>query len=185
MEIAVVQAPPEGVDTDVVAFPMRAPAQVPGAARGLDRALEGRLAALIEDGELTSERYRVTLLHSDGLVSAPRVVAVGIGDDASDDADLLRTAAAAAARRAGEVGARTIAWLLEPDAALSVAEQARAVVEGTALGPHQAGRWKTNGKAPPEIERLVLCGPGGKRRRRRGERARTSSRGGRTAVATS
>jgi leucyl aminopeptidase len=103
----------------------------------------------------------VTLLHSDGRVSAPRVVAVGIGEAGADEADHLRTAAAAAAARTGEVGGRTVAWVLEANGGLSPTEQARAIVEGTAIGPHQAARWKTNDEAPPEIERLVLCGDGG------------------------
>jgi leucyl aminopeptidase len=160
MEISVVQVPPEGVDADVIALPVRAPAVLPEAARELDRALEGRLGRLVEDGELKGDQGRVTLLHSDGRVAAPRVVAVGIGEDGSDEADRLRTAAAAAATRTGEVGGRTMAWPLEPNGGLSRAEQARAIVEGTALATHRAGRWKTSGEEQPEIERLVLFGLG-------------------------
>jgi leucyl aminopeptidase len=160
MEIVVVQAPPEGVDADVLALPVRAPAVLPEAARELDRALEGRLGRLVEDGELRGEQGRLTLLHSDGRIAAPRVVAVGVGEGGADEADHLRTAAAAAATRAGEVGGRTVAWLLEPNGGLRPAEQARAIVEGTALGAHRAGLWKTDEEAPPEIERLVLCGEG-------------------------
>jgi leucyl aminopeptidase len=160
MEISVVQVPPEGVDADVIALPVRAPAVLPEAARELDRALEGRLGRLVEDGELKGDQGRVTLLHSDGRVAAPRVVAVGIGEDGSDEADRLRTAAAAAATRTGEVGGRTVAWPLEPNGGLSRAEQARAIVEGTALATHRAGRWKTGGEEQPEIERLVLFGRG-------------------------
>jgi leucyl aminopeptidase len=160
MEISVVQVPPEGVDADVIALPVRAPAVLPEAARELDRALEGRLGRLVEDGELKGDQGRVTLLHSDGRVAAPRLVAVGIGEDGSDEADRLRTAAAAAATRTGEVGGRTVAWPLEPNGGLSRAEQARAIVEGTALATHRPGRWKTSGEEQPEIERLVLFGRG-------------------------
>ena len=184
MEIAVVQAPPEGVDADVLALPVRAPAVLPEAARELDRALEGRLRRLVDDGELKGEPGRVTLLHSDGRIAAPRVVAVGIGEGGADEADYFRTAAAAAVTRAGQFGGRTLAWLLEPNGVLQPAEQARAIVEGTALGTHRAGLWKTDGEAPPEIERLVLCGEGARPSKPR-RAGRTSSRSGRTAAATS
>jgi leucyl aminopeptidase len=159
MEIELAQAPPEGVEADVLAFTVGEPVTLPQPARELDRRLEGRLSRLVEDGELKGERGSVTLLHSDGLVAARRIVAVGLGED-SGDADSLRTAAAAAATRTGDVGGESVAWILEPGGPLPLAEQARAVVDGTAIGPYEAGRWKTNGESTA-LERLVLCGEGG------------------------
>jgi leucyl aminopeptidase len=66
------------------------------------------------------------------------------------------------ATRTAEIGGSTVAWILEDNGhGLSSVEQARAIVEGTALGPYEAGRWKTNGddRRRP-VERLVLCGAG-------------------------
>ena len=159
MEIDVVEAPPGGVEADVLVFPVPDPVTLTEAAQGVDRLLEGRLARLAEDGELRGERGRVALLHSEGRVGARRVGAAGTGKGPLE-ADSLRTAAAAAARRTKEVGGTSIAWLLEGQGDLPPAEQARAIVEGTLLGPYEAGRWKTNGDERPDLERLVLCGPG-------------------------
>jgi leucyl aminopeptidase len=160
MEIAVVQAPPEAVEADALVFPVGGdPVDLPEAARSLDRRVEGLLTRLVEDGELKGDAGRVTLVHSDGRVAAPRILGAGVGEGA-DEADRLRTAAAAAAARACDFGGRTVAWLLEPSEGLSPGEQARAIVDGTAIGPHEAGRWKTNGEAPAAVERLVLCAPG-------------------------
>jgi leucyl aminopeptidase len=159
MEIDVVEAPPGGVEADVLVFPAPDPVTLTEAAQGLDRLLEGRLARLADDGELRGERGRVTLLHSDGRVAARRVGAAGVGKGTLD-ADSLRTAAAAAARRTKEVGGTSIAWLVEGQGDLSPSEQARAIVDGTVLGPYENGRWKTNGDDNPDLERLVLCGPG-------------------------
>jgi leucyl aminopeptidase len=156
MEIEFAQQPPEGVDADVLVFGVGDPVTLSGAARELDRRVEGRLSRLVADGELKGERGSVTLLHTDGLVAARRIVAAGLGEDAGD-VDSLRTAAAAAAARTGDVGGGSVAWILEPDGQLSPAEQACAIVDGTTLGPYEAGRWKTNGKTTA-LERLVLCG---------------------------
>jgi leucyl aminopeptidase len=158
MEIDVVETPPAGVEADVLVFAVPDPVALPEAARELDRAVEGRLTRLVESGELKGESGAVTLLHTDGRLTAARVAAAGLGDHAAPDGDSLRTAAAAAARRAREAGATTIAWILDDAVALSPAEQARAVVDGTAIGPYEAGRWKTDADPRPEVRRLVLCG---------------------------
>jgi len=160
MEIAVVETPPAGVEADVLVFPVADPVALPEAARELDRLVEGRLSHLVEDGELKGETGSVTLLHSDGRVSPHRVGAAGVGKNGEPDPDALRTAAAAAATRTGDVGGHSVAWVVEAGGPLSPADQARAIVDGTALGPYEAGRWKTNGERRGRVERLVLCGPG-------------------------
>jgi leucyl aminopeptidase len=157
MEVSIVEGAPEEIEADVLVFPVADPVALPAAAQALDRILEGRLADLVQDGELKGEEGRVTLIHSDGRVASRRLGAVGVGNGAIDP-DRLRTAAAAAAIRTADVGGHTVAWILDSEGPLSPTDQARAIVEGTAIGPHEAGRWKTNGESQPQIERLVLCG---------------------------
>jgi leucyl aminopeptidase len=161
MEIDVVAAPPVGVEADVLAFPVPDPVVLPPSGRELDRLVEGRIAHLIEDGELKGSRGSLTVLHSDGRVPAHRLAAAGVGEEGEADADSVRTAAATVAKRAGELGARSVAWVFEENGLpLDAAEQARAVVEGIALGPYDAGRWKTSDEdRKRSVERLVLCGP--------------------------
>jgi leucyl aminopeptidase len=165
MDIDVVASPPTGVEADVLAFPVPDPVVLPPSGLEIDRLVEGRLAHLIEDGELKGSRGHLTLLHSDGRLKAHRVAAAGVGEQDETDADSLRTAAAAVARRASEIGARTVAWVLEENGLpVSASEQARAVVDGIALGPYYAGRWKTTQddgeERTRELDRLILCGPG-------------------------
>lgn len=159
MQIDVVEAPPGGVEADVLVFPVPDPVTLTEAAQGIDRLLEGRLSRLSEEGELRGDRGRVTLLHTDGRVAAHRAGAVGVGKGPLEP-DSLRTAAAAAARRTKEIGGKTIAWLVDGHGELPPAEQARAIVDGTVLGAYENGRWKTDEDVDTEIERLVLCGPG-------------------------
>jgi leucyl aminopeptidase len=157
MQIDVVQAPPGGVEADVLAFAVRDPVALSGAAEGLDRLVEGRLARLLEEGELTGEEGHVALLHADGRLGAARVGAVGLGSRTLD-ADRLRTAAARIAARALDVGGTSVAWIVEENG-LSAEEQGRAIVDGTLLGPYENGRWKTKESEHGEIERVILCGP--------------------------
>ena len=159
MEIDVVEAPPGGVEADVLVFPVPEPTVLPEAALELDRALDGRLSRLVEDGELRGEAGRVTLLHVDGQVAARRIAAAGLGAG-PPDADRLRTAAGAAASRTADLGGSTIAWIVDADGGLAAAERARAIVDGVVLGPYVEARWKTEERPRTEIERLVLCGPG-------------------------
>jgi leucyl aminopeptidase len=160
MEIDVVETPPAEVDADVLAFAVSDPVELPPAGQELDRLVDGELRHLIDEGELKGERGKATFLHTGGRISAHRVGTAGLGAPGEQDADSLRTAAASIAVRATEVGGRSVAWVLGEDG-LSAGEQARAIVEGTALGPYDAGRWKTRGNDRRQpVERLILCGPG-------------------------
>ena len=158
MEVDLVETPPERIEADVLGFPVPQPARLAPRARALDHAARGRLAGLVEDGEVTGSPGTLALIHTEGDVAVRRVAAVGVGETSAVDADGLRSAAAAVAVRAAEIGGRTVAWLLEEDGLpLSPAEQARAIVDGVALGAYDAGRWKTGDRRRP-LERLVLCG---------------------------
>ncbi|MGH3031716.1 MAG: M17 family peptidase N-terminal domain-containing protein, partial [Gaiellaceae bacterium] len=91
MKIDVVQGAPEGVEADVLVFPVPDPVALPETARALDSLVEGRLSHLVEDGELKGEEGCVTLVHSEGRIAAHRIAAAGVGNGALLDADRLRT----------------------------------------------------------------------------------------------
>jgi leucyl aminopeptidase len=163
MEIDVVATSPAEVAADLLVFAVPDPVALTPAGEELDRLIAGQLRHLIDDGELKGRRGKITVLHTDNRLSAHRLAAAGIGSLEGLEPDSLRTAAAAAALRAGEVGARSVAWILgENGLGLDMAQQVVAIVEGTALGPHDMGRWKTSGDKEKrhEVERLILCGPG-------------------------
>ena len=143
---------------DALAVPVAKPPHGLGGEGGriVDEKLRGRLTRLTESGELRGEVGDALVLHLDGELETPRVVAAGIGDRDEVDLDALRTAAAAAAHALDRVGG-TLCWLLDETLPLSLADQARALVEGTILGGYAPGRWKTQNDAPRRsIERIVL-----------------------------
>ena len=124
-------------------------------ARIVDEKLGGRLARLVESGELRGERGEAVLLHLNGELSSPRLVAAGIGPRDTVDADALRTAGAAAAQSVDRIGG-TILWLLDETLPVPLPEQAAALVEGTILGAYSPGRWKTGDGGRRPLERIVL-----------------------------
>jgi leucyl aminopeptidase len=173
MKIDVVEAPPGGIEADVLVFAVPDPVELSAAAHGLDRLLEGRLTRLIEAGELRGDEGCVTVLHTDGRLAAERVAAVGLGGRALD-ADRLRTAAAKAAARTLDVGGRSIGWVVEDDG-LPPATLGQTIVDGTVLGPYESGRWKTKDERRGDVERLVLCGPAAGAAQEAAERANVAA----------
>src|SRR5207244_3102737 len=111
---------PDAIEADVLAFTVAD--ELTGAAADLDRILDGRIARLREEGELTSELGRAALVHVNGDLRAQRVAGAGVGKTSELDADALRTAAAAVAVRTHEF-AGTIAWILDESLPLPLAEQ--------------------------------------------------------------
>jgi leucyl aminopeptidase len=160
MEIDVVEGAPEDVEADVLAFAVIDPPRLTAAGERLDRALQGRLTHLAEDGELRGSKGHVTLVHSLGEVGAHRIAAAGVGRMAEVEADSLRTAASRVAARTRRIAGGTVAWALGSDVGLDPAEEAAAIVDGIVLGSYEAGRWKTRDERPKPIERLILCGDG-------------------------
>ena len=144
---------PGQAGADAVALPV---AQPPGGdgAKIVDDRLGGRLARLGESGELRGDRGEAVLLHLDGELDAPRLVAAGVGKRDDVDIDALRTAGAAAAQALSRVGG-TLVWLLDESLTVPLPEQAAALVEGTILGSYSPGRWKSKDdvRAP---ERIVV-----------------------------
>jgi leucyl aminopeptidase len=154
MRVEVQAVAPEQVEADVVAVPLAGDGGLKGAAAALDSALDGLLGRLAGDGELRRGAGRAAIVHVDGKLRTGRVAVAGLGDRL--DADALRTAAAAVAQETAGF-AETLAWALDDSLALPAEEQARAIVEGTALGAYETARWKRD-EPKAKLSRLVLCG---------------------------
>jgi leucyl aminopeptidase len=122
---------------------------------GLDEGLSERLRRLAAEGDLRGELGRSVLLHTDGDGGPRRVAAAGVGKRENVDADALRTAAASVVQSVDGVGG-TLAWVLDETLPLPLAEQARAVVEGTLLGAYSPAQWRSEPNSRKPLQRLVL-----------------------------
>jgi leucyl aminopeptidase len=158
MRVEVQAVAPEEVEADVLAVPLVTADGLSGALQKLDGGLDGLLSKLAGEGELQDELGRAGIVHIDGKLRAPRVAAAGVGTRESVDADALRTAAAAVARKTRDYAER-IAWAIDDSLPLPPGEQARALVDGTILGGYEPARWKQD-EPPPKLSTLVICGAG-------------------------
>jgi len=158
MQVEVQAVTPEQVEADVVAVPLTGDNELAGAAAALDSKLDGLLGRLAAEGELRGEAGHVSIVHVDGKLGSPRVAVAGLGPSEQIDADALRTAAAAVARETGSY-AETVAWAIDGALELPAEEQARALVEGTAIGSYETARWKQD-EPKSKLSTLVLTGEG-------------------------
>lgn len=145
---------PGQTDADALALPVAQPLGGEGA-KIVDEKLGGRLAKLGESGDLRGERGEALLLHLNGELEAPRLVAAGVGRRDDVDADALRTAGATTAQALARTGG-TLVWLLDESLPVPLPEQAAALVEGTILGAYSPARWKSSDEAPRAPERIVV-----------------------------
>ena len=108
-------------------------------------------------GEARGGYKKVAVLHR---AEGGTALAVGLGKRGEMDPERARVAAALAAKRAGELEAGSVAWLLpECDDEEAVAA---ALVTGTVLAAHRFDRFKSSDPddpPPPRIGSLAVLGP--------------------------
>ncbi|GAB2907789.1 leucyl aminopeptidase [Nonomuraea fastidiosa] len=149
-------ADPVSIDTDalIVGFRSGQDGPVPAVgAEALDSAFGGKLAASLDAVGFTGKAGELAKLPTFGSVTAPLLVAVGLGD--SPDLEALRRAAGAAVR---SVAGQSRAALALP---AGTAEEAEAVALGGLLGAYAFSRYRTGGdQQAPVAELTVLSGQG-------------------------
>ncbi len=122
--------------------------KTPGGATGaVDRALNGAITGLIEEGEITGRMGEMTLLHSRGTIGPARVVVAGLGPSDEFDAEVVRRVSSEALRflRGRSVlEAVTIAHGAGIGG-LSPETSGQAIAEGAMLGLYRFDRYHTNG----------------------------------------
>src|SRR5262245_61247338 len=112
-------------------------------------ALDKKLGGLLTD-TLKSERFEgkaghICHFHTAGRIVPGRVLVVGLGPRKPGDAEPVRRGAAAAIRRARELGASTAAVYIAGDG-LPARSRAQAIVDGAAPGTSRFDRYlKGNG----------------------------------------
>ncbi len=126
-----------------------------GAAKRLDRATRGAVAAELAAGDFRGRAGETALLHPRG-VKAKRVLLVGLGPAADRAPQRLRLAAAAAARRARDLGAGTLALALDADGAAPPEVELTAIAEGVLLGHHRWAAYRSDAKPPLDRADVLL-----------------------------
>ncbi len=107
-----------------------------GVTASVDRALGGAISELIASGDATGRSGEVTVLYPRGAIAAHRVLVAGLGPANAFGAEAARAASAVAARRARDLGSKSVASVAHGAGvnALALGEAAKATVEGARLG---------------------------------------------------
>jgi len=113
----------------------------------LDARLGSGLSRVLAAEKFEGKTGQLSHLYTEGRIRAARVLVVGLGQKRNADADTVRRASAAAARRARDLGAATAAVHMPADG-LPARVRAQAVVEGVVLATYRFDRYlrEKNGK---------------------------------------
>ena len=128
----------------------------------MDRALGGAISDVIAAGDFTGKSGETLVLYSRGAIPAGRVLVVGLGDAAKFDLRGVRNAAATAARKARDLGVKTVATIVHGAGigGLDPAAAAAALAEGSRLGLYRFEGYRS--KPPkdwkPDPETLTVLG---------------------------
>ncbi len=162
MDIQVIHARVSDVQTDALIVSLleweEADKPITGAVGAIDQSLSGAVRALISGGDLKGKLNQVAVLYPRGAIPAQRVLMVGLGQAKDLTLDRVRQAAGTAAKKARDLGARSIATIaigaggggLEPQAA------AQATVEGVGLALYEFHVHKSTPAEHGAIESVTL-----------------------------
>ena len=136
----------------------------PGGATGaVDRALGGAISDVIAAGDFIGKSGETLVLYTrGGTIPAGRVLVVGLGEAAKFDLRAARNAAAVAARKARDLGVKTVATIVHGAGigGLDPAAAAGALVEGSLLSLYRFEGYRS--KPPkdwkPNPETLTVLG---------------------------
>jgi len=135
MKSAIVTTPAGDLETPLLAVIVPSGTTVPASLAGLDRATGGILARAITSGDFKGKRDEAQLLYP-AAGKIQRLLLVGVGKSADVTRTGLRRAAAVAAKRARQLGAKTVALFAAAEARNGVKPKdwGQVAVEGAAHG---------------------------------------------------
>ena len=123
----------------------------------LDKKLGGLLSAVLKTERFEGKAGQISHFHSEGRIAAGRVLVVGLGPRKAGDAEAVRRGAAAAMRRARDLGAASAAVFMTGDG-LTPRRRAQAIVEGAILGTYRFDRYLKE-KSEKVIQSVAVVEP--------------------------
>jgi leucyl aminopeptidase len=132
--------------------------ELQGAVALIDKALDGALTRLLQDGEFTGKSKQHMVLHTQGRLKTKRVILSGLGKPDQLTRDGLRQVAGGAATYARNLQAKTLVTTTAGTerAHLATPEAAQAMVEGMILGLYRFNKYKTEDHVQKDITAVTL-----------------------------
>ena len=159
MEINVVAGDITQIEADAIVVNLFEGVERPGGATGaVDKALDGAITELIEQGEIKGKSGEVGIIHSLGKMPARVVAVAGLGKQSEFTSSKIRDVAAEVSRSLRKLNCRRIATIvhgagiggIEPGVA------SQAIVEGTLLGLYKFRKHVTKEPDYQDVEQLLV-----------------------------
>lgn len=127
------------------------------AAKSVDEALNGAITEVIEAGDFTGKSEETLIIYSRGVISAKRVIIVGLGETDKFSTEVIRRATAVGVKQARSLKAKTVATrpIGVAKNAISAEISAQAVTEGALLALYQYHGQKST-DAPETLESITI-----------------------------
>ena len=132
----------------------------PGGATGaVDRALDGAISQLIQDGEIKGKKGERTLIHTFGKIAPSRVLVAGLGKGESFNAETVREVIAGSCRYLRKLGIETVATISHGAGigGLDARASGEAIAEGAILGLYRFRNYLTKDEdGQGELQELLV-----------------------------
>ena len=162
MKLQLATTAADRVAVDLLAVPVYADRKLGPGADIVDKAIGRTLRVFMTETGFEGKRGETLAVPTNGKLGAKAVILVGVGERAKLDADALRRAGAALAKRASKVKSVATTLLDAVPDSLDKTEAAQALAEGIRLGSYQFLKYKKDPK-PTQLQKVVVLGRGGAR----------------------
>jgi leucyl aminopeptidase len=120
----------------------------------LDEKLGGKIARIIESGEVQGKFREFTILHTEGI-GPKRILMMGLGKRKDFSLDRIRSIAANSSRYARRIQAKEMAIHDFASCDVNPADSAEAIMEGVLLGMYRFDKYKSKKKNPSKLLEFV------------------------------
>ncbi len=129
-----------------------------GATAAVDRALDGAISQLIQEGEIKGKLGEITLVHTFGKLPASRVVVAGLGQSGGFGPDEVRRVSGGVVRYLRQRGITSAATVAHGGGAGAVDPETsgQAIAEGAWLGLYRFGNYRSGDDQPGDFQELVI-----------------------------
>lgn len=159
MNIKVVIGDITRIKADAIVVNLFEGVERPGGATGaVDKALNGAISKLIEEGEIKGKLSEISILHTLGKLPARIVAVAGLGKQADFNVDKVRKVVAQACRSLRRLNCQQVATILHGAGAGGISSEAaaQAVVEGSILGVYSFRKHITKEPDYQDIDQLII-----------------------------
>ena len=160
MDIKVIQGDVTDIKTPALIVNLFEGVKQPGGATGaVDKALDGTISQLIQDGEIKGKKGENILIHTLGKMSPSRVLVAGLGKSEGFDAETIRSVVAGSCRHLRKLGISKVATIAHGSgiAGLDAIASGQAIAEGAILGLYRFNNYLTNGdENTGELDELLI-----------------------------